>query len=239
MPRIRMHGQWFGRFHLQVLALLLLSAAAVALTPQAKPNPDPERFANEIRAFEQWDRKNSAVADAVLFAGSSSIRMWPTHEAFPTLPVINRGFGGAHISDVIHFADRVVLPYKARVIVFYAGDNDIADGKSPEQVRDDFKSFVQLVRTAQPQVLIIYLPIKPSVARWSHWPQMQQANKLIRELCESGECLTYIDVATPLLGSDGQPRADLLLEDGLHLNAEGYKVWTHMLTPILRRLMRD
>lgn len=239
MPRIRMYREWSARLCLGSVGLLLLIGIGGAVPPQAQVSPDPERFADEIRAFEQWDRKNSAAADAVLFAGSSSIRMWPTRECFPQLPVINRGFGGAHISDVIHFAARIILPYRAKVIVFYAGDNDIADHKSPAQVRDDFKAFVQLVRAAQPRMRFVYLPIKPSVARWSHWPRMQEANALIRALCEADAALTYADVATPLLGPDGKPRADLLLEDGLHLNAAGYEEWTRVLAPVLERLMRE
>jgi len=218
---------------------LPLLVTAGTLPQQSRPAPDPDRFAEEIRAFEQWDRKNSAPANAVLFVGSSSIRMWATHDSFPDLPVINRGFGGSHVSHVIYFARRIVLPYAPKVIVFYAGDNDIAEGKSPEQVCTDFRSFVQLVRAAQPRVRVVYLPIKPSVARWSLWPQMQHANMLIREYCESDPQLTSVDVATPLLGSDSQPRPDLLLPDGLHLNAAGYEVWARVLTPELTRLMRE
>ena len=239
MERTRTAGEWFGRHGLKAVALLLMTAAAWAVAQQAKPVRDPERFSHEIREFEQWDRKNSAVADAVLFVGSSSIRMWATHESFPELPVINRGFGGAHIADVNYFAAQIVLPYKPKVIVFYAGDNDVADGKSPEQVCTDFKAFLGLVRAAQPKVPVVYLPIKPSVARWSYWPRMSQANTLVRELCAADPLLTYVDVATPLLGSDGKPRADLLVKDGLHLNTAGYEVWTRELTPVLARLMRE
>ena len=239
MPRIHMHERWLGRLRLGCVALLLLAATTEAVPPQNKVAPDPQRFADEIRAFEQWDRKNSAVADAALFVGSSSIRMWATRDCFPGLPVINRGFGGAHISDVIYFAKRIVVPYEAKVIVFYAGDNDITDGKPPEQVRDDFRSFVGLVITAQPHARVAYLPIKPSVARWPHWPRMRCANTLVRELCESDARLTYVDVATPLLGRDGEPRPDLLVKDGLHLNTAGYEVWTRVLTPVLERLMRE
>ena len=219
--------------------VLAVWAATAWAVQQTAPNPDPARFANEIRTFETWDTKNSFPADAVLFAGSSSIRMWPTHESFPQWPVINRGFGGAHISDVLHYASGVVLPYKAKVIVFYAGDNDIADNKSPAQVLGDFKTFVQLVHEKQPQTPIIYLSIKASRSRWKFWPQMKEANGLIREFCEYGPRLYYVDVATPLLGPDGEPRADLLLKDGLHLNADGYAVWTREVAPVIERALKS
>ena len=96
-------------------------------------DPDPNRFAAEIKAFAEWDSRNAVPADPVLFVGSSSIRLWRTHESFPDLPVVNRGFGGSQVSDLLHFADRVVFPYKPSVIVFYAGDNDLAAGKSAQR----------------------------------------------------------------------------------------------------------
>ena len=105
-------------------------------------------FESEIAAFEKWDRQNAVPRDAILFVGSSSIRLWQTADSFPDLPVINRGFGGSTIADVNHFADRIVFKYKPRVIVFYAGDNDIAGGKSPQQVFADFKQFVERVGKA-------------------------------------------------------------------------------------------
>jgi lysophospholipase L1-like esterase len=239
MRRDRMGGVRRGRWGVKGAGVLLLVVTAAAVAQSTRPTPDPERFANDIAAFEAWDRKNSAAADAVLFVGSSSIRMWDTHSSFPELPVINRGFGGSHISDVNYFARRIVLPYEPRVIVFYAGDNDVAAGKSAERVRADFRSFVALVHAALPEVRVVYLPIKPSVARWSHWPRMRSANELVRAVCEADARLTYVDVATPLLADDGQPRADLLLEDGLHLNAAGYALWTRTLRPVLTGLMGE
>ncbi|MEX0611773.1 MAG: SGNH/GDSL hydrolase family protein [Pirellulales bacterium] len=197
-------------------------------------SPDPARFDAEIRAFESWDRQNAVPPDAILFVGSSSIRMWQSAETFPNLPVINRGFGGSHISDVNHFADRIVLKYAPRTIVFYAGDNDIAAGKSPQQVVSDFQKFAKLVHDRLPDTRIIYLPIKPSPSRWHLWPQMQAANALVQELIHSDEMLLYIDTATPMLGPDGQPRKALFLDDDLHMNAEGYRVWTEILAPHLK-----
>jgi lysophospholipase L1-like esterase len=155
--------------------------------------------------------------------------MWETREAFPDWPVINRGFGGAHISDVNHYFDQVVKPYAPRTIVFYCGDNDIAAGKSPQQVSADYATFARRVRGEWPQTRIVYLPIKPSVSRWKHWPQMQEANALIRALIAGDALQSYLDVATPMLGGDGQPRKELLLDDGLHMNAAGYKLWNDAL----------
>jgi len=221
------------------LGLTALGMGAVwAAGPDSRPTmPDPARFADEIGRFVEWDGKNSFPKDAVLFVGSSSVRLWPTHEGFPQWPVINRGFGGSHIRDVNHYFKQVVEPYGAKVIVFYAGDNDIADGATPEQVRDDFMVFVRLVREERRETPIVFLSIKPSQSRWAHWPRMQAADALIRALAEKDSALTYVDVATPLLGADGEPRAELYKDDKLHLSDAGYAVWTRTLAPVLERLM--
>ena len=196
-------------------------------------DPDPGRFAAEIEAFERWDSKNAIPAEPVLFVGSSSIRMWPTAERFPDLPVVNRGFGGSHISDVNALLNQVVLRYAPRAVVFYAGDNDIASGKSPARVRDDYVAFVEAVHARFPEADIIYLPIKPSLARWDRWPEMKEANALVRTYSDSDPDLHYADLATPMLGEDGRPRPGLFIEDGLHLSPEGYTVWTTHLRPVL------
>jgi lysophospholipase L1-like esterase len=231
---------------LVTLALVLVCGGGAFDGPNQPPSqpaaaasqPSPARFADNIQRFVEWDQRNSFPPDAVLFVGSSSIRMWATHASFPQWPVINRGFGGSEVAEVNHFFKEVVQPYRARVIVLYAGDNDIAAGRDPEQVRDDFAAFVKLVQEAQPETPIVFLSIKPSASRWQHWPRMQAANTLIHELCEKQPHLTFVDVATPLLGPDGQPRADLFLADKLHLSSAGYDVWARILTPVIEKLMR-
>jgi lysophospholipase L1-like esterase len=222
------------RSRANLLAILSIACGLEANAQQASPpDPDPTRFEADIRAFEDCDRQNSFPRDSVLFVGSSSIRMWPTAESFPNMPVINRGFGGSHISDVNYFAARIVVKYKPRVIVFYAGDNDIAVGKSPLQVFEDFQLFVQRVHEQLSATRIVYLPIKPSIARWPMWPSMQTTNALVDDAAKTDERVEYIDTAMPMLGEDGRPRKELFLEDGLHLNARGYALWDSILSPIL------
>lgn len=216
---------------------LFSGAEPVAPPPTTAPPPDPTRFSDEISRFIEWDRRNAFPKDAILFVGSSSIRMWATRESFPDWPVINRGFGGAHTSDVNHYFNNVVKPYNAKVVLLYAGDNDIASNRSPEQVRDAFLAFVGRVREAQPNVPILYLSIKPSASRWQYWPRMKEANNLIRETCEKQPHLTYVDVGTPMLGPDGRPRPEYYLPDRLHLSEAGYAVWIRILTPILDEIL--
>ncbi len=220
------------------LWLLILSTGIAASAWGGEPaDPDPNRFAKEIEAFGEWDSKNAVPAEPVLFVGSSSIRMWRTHESFPDLPVINRGFGGSHIADVTHFAGRVVLPYKPRVIVFYAGDNDIASGRSAQRVFEDYRKFVSVVHAELPQARILFLAIKPSESRWSFWPESKKANELIQSLSKNDKRLLFVDLATPLLRPDGTPDNRLFLKDKLHLSPGGYDVWARTLTPVLRQAL--
>jgi lysophospholipase L1-like esterase len=200
-------------------------------------NPDPNRFAEQIDRFTAWDSQNAVPAEPILFVGSSSIRGWKTRASFPDLPVINRGFGGSHISDVVHFADRIVLPYKPKLIILYAGDNDIAGGKSAAQVLCDYRRFIEVVHARRPATRIIFLTIKPSNSRWSLWPEMNKANNLIRSFCEKSGRLFFADLGTPLLGDDGKPDDGFFAGDRLHLNAKGYRVWTQALRPVIRRAL--
>lgn len=199
-------------------------------------DPDPNRFAQEIQSFTQWDNKNATPQNPVVFIGSSSIRFWNTGERFPEMPVVNRGFGGSHISDVIFFIDETVLRYKPKMVIFYAGDNDINDGKNNDQVVEDYAQFVNLVHASNSDTMIVYIPIKPSLARWALWPQMNAANKRIRQYSKKSDHLLYVDLASIVLGKDGLPRPKYFVTDGLHLSSAGYDVWTKKLNSFLNAL---
>jgi len=220
--------------------LLVVFCICLLLKAQdgSKGKAGPERWEESIRAFEDWDCKNSFPSDAVLFVGSSSIRLWRTHECFPEFPVLNRGFGGSQISEVNYYAGRIVLPYEPKVIVFYAGDNDIAAGKSARQVLDDYKAFTELVHAKLPQTRIIFVCIKPSRSRWTLWPVMSEANAMVRELCGKDSRLFYFDAASPLLDSEGLPKVEFFLSDKLHLNGRGYEVWTRLLRPLVKEALK-
>lgn len=199
------------------------------------PVPDGERFSREINAFIQWDKKNSFPENAILFVGSSSIRLWNTALSFPKLTVINRGFGGSEISDVNRYYDLIVKKYNPVDIVFYAGDNDVAAGESANQVLNDFQLFLEKVERDFPETRVFYLPIKPSIARWKFWPEMAEANAKIKAFIETRPNLFYVDTAWPMLDAKSQPKPDLFIEDGLHLNDQGYKLWNEILAPFLKK----
>jgi lysophospholipase L1-like esterase len=193
----------------RVVTLLLLAFASA----HAQTN----RWDADIAAFEAKDRTNPPPKGAILFIGSSSIRLWKTLALdFPEHKVINRGFGGSETGDSVHFADRIVLPYRPRLVVMYAGGNDINAGKTPEQVAGNFKAFVEKVQAKLPHTRIAYISIAPNPARWAQVERVKRANELIRHFTKTNSNLTFIDVFPHMLGEDGQPRPEIFVEDRLH-----------------------
>ena len=211
-----------------VSAAALLTGAASALQPAA------DKWEQEIAAFEAQDQKSPPPKEGIVFIGSSSIRGWNLKKSFPDLPAINRGFGGSQLADSVKYVPRIAVPYQPKTVVLYAGDNDIPAGKSAEQIAGDFAAFVKTVREKLPETKIIFLAIKPSPSRWKFYAQQQTANRLIREQCESGTNLVYVDLVTPMLGDDGMPRGELFVKDQLHLSDAGYELWTKVLAPHLQ-----
>lgn len=193
----------------------------------------PSRWETEIRALELRDQQHPPAQEGVLFYGSSSIHLWNLKKSFPNLAAVNHGFGGAEINDCIRYAPRMVLTIRPRVVVFYAGDNDIAGGKSARQVHADFLRFVGDVRAVLPTVRIVFIAIKPSLARWKFADKMREANARIAHSCEQEESLVFVDAWEPMLGDDDRPSTRWFLEDGLHLNEKGYQLWTTLTCPHL------
>jgi lysophospholipase L1-like esterase len=194
---------------------------------------NPNRWNKNIQNFLQLDSNNPPPQNATLFIGSSSIVGWDTKKWFSDIETINRGFGGSYVIDSVYYADQIVLPYKPKTIVFYAGDNDVADNKSPEMIFTDFKAFVIKVRKTLPNTRIIALAIKPSIDRWKYWPKMLQTNALISEYCQKQSNMYFVDVSKVMLDKSGQPRKDIFKADGLHMNETGYKLWTSMVRPLI------
>jgi len=213
------------------LAAAVAACCAVALGGQAAK---PGRWERAMQAFERSDANNPPPKREIVFIGSSSIVHWNLPKYFPGLKATNRGFGGSVIADSVQYAHRILLPLEPRIVVLYAGDNDIARGMSPQQVFADFKAFVKKVHERLPATKIVFVCIKPSIARWKLWDKMRAANKLIEDYAKGHQRLVYLDIATPMLGDDGKPRPELLARDGLHLSPAGYELWSKLLAPHLK-----
>jgi lysophospholipase L1-like esterase len=211
--------------------MLPLALALVVAQPPADPFAKWEK---EVAGIEKRLAANPPKPGGVLFAGSSTIRLWDTKAAFPDLAPTNVGFGGSQIPDSTHFAGRLILPHKPATIVFYAGDNDIAAKRTPEQVRDDFRAFADTVHKTLPDTRILFLAIKPSVKRWNLYDVQTKANALVKAVCDADRRLKYIDTVPLTVGADGKPDPALFREDGLHLSAKGYAAWAAAVRAALR-----
>jgi len=207
--------------------------AALLLLVQDPPKPAP--FEKEIEAFEALDRTSPPPENGIVAVGSSSVRLWKSAEGLPDLRIINRGFGGSQIADSVRYAERIILPYKPRVVVVYAGGNDINAKKTPEQVADDFKALVAKIHGALPKTKVYFISINPNVARKSQDARCRKLNALIEEFTKTDPRLGYIDTAGPMRAEDGGPRPELLRPDGLHLNDDGYKIWNDVVGAVLRK----
>ncbi len=213
------------RRSLIAIACLLGSAAFAA----------PEKWAADIDKFTQADAVTPPPRDAVVFVGASSIRRWTTLAAdFPGVILINRGFGGSELTDSVFYADRIILPYAPRLVVIYAGENDLQAGKSPESVLADFQKISAKIHAALPNTRIIFLAIKESPSRVKIRENVLRANALVAADCAKDPRRLFVDVATPMLDAAGKPRPDLFVEDQLHLKPAGYAIWTKTLAPFLK-----
>lgn len=216
-------------------ALLALSCSHVGRT---EPLPsDLQRYATEIAAYELADRQQFPGGGQVLFLGSSTIRMWTTlAQDFPGSSVVNRGFGGARISEVTQNLDRIAFSYAPRQIVFFAGGNDLADGHYPEQALADFVAFVESVRQRLPETPIAYIGMYQNPFRWAYREKFNAANALIADFCRRTPGLAFIETAPSFLDADGLPDRKYFADDQLHLNASGYRILAATVRPYLTNL---
>jgi len=219
----------------RTVILAAIVALATSLAPRVTAQT-AERWDPAIQKFEEGDKVSPPPQNGVLFIGASSIVRWNLPEYFPELgaKAINRGFGGSQSVDAVRYVDRIVVPYHPRVVVYYAGDNDVEANIPAQEIAHQFALFDQKVHTALPQTRIVFISIKPSIRRWKWIDTIKSANAMVKEYCAKHPNLAFMDIEQQMLGADGKPNPALLVEDGLHMTPAGYKIWTTALKPLLK-----
>lgn len=196
-------------------------------------NKQEGRFNKKISEYEAWDKLNKHGDSLVLFVGSSSIRKWENlADYFPEHNVLNRGFGGSEFSDLLHYVNRIVLPYKPMKIFVYEGDNDLGRNKKPREVYKQAKEFREIISKELPNTSVVFISPKPSISRWHLKKNYQKLNKLLKRYSRKTDKTEFANVWDPLI-ENGKVMDDIFLEDNLHLNSKGYDIWVEVLTPFI------
>lgn len=223
--------------------VILLSVLVVSCSPYRKYESIPEvkAWEDEIAGFEELDRSESYPENSILFTGSSSIRMWKTlAEDMAPYPVIQRGFGGSKLQDFMVYTKRIVSPHPCSAIVIFIA-NDITGGQNdrrPEEVGSMFTYMLRTIRKSHPETPVFWISITPTTSRWKAWPQIQKASENIREICERNRNTYFIQTDTAFIGNDGKPKDQYFVSDLLHLNPEGYRVWTRIIKSEIKKTVR-
>ena len=225
------------RHLLPVLFLLIVSCSPLR---KYQDLPEVKAWENDIVKFEQLDRTESYPDDAILFTGSSSIKLWSSlAEDMDPFPVIQRGFGGSRLSDLAVYGDRIFKPHKYRAVVLFIA-NDITGSerdKSPQEVAALFKYVLKIIRKSHPDTPVFWIEVTPTASRWEVWPEIQKATLLIRRVCENHKNTYSIRTDFAFLNEDGKPKDELFVTDKLHLNPQGYAVWTEIIKNELKRVL--
>lgn len=223
--------RYLAKLHPAVVALVALLPALLFAGPSAS---EFAKWEKEMAAFDKADAASPPPKGAVLFIGSSTVRLWTSMARdFPQYRVINRGFGGSQIADATHFAPRIVFPYRPKAVYLRAGGNDLWAGKPVERVFADYKDFVATVRAALPDADIVFVSQSPSIARWKQADATKALNALVSDYVKGRQHLRYIETYDIVLAPDGTPRPELFVADQLHFNAEGYKLLAARVRPDL------
>ncbi|MBN1531789.1 MAG: hypothetical protein JXA20_03925 [Spirochaetes bacterium] len=236
-----------AKYALIAVCLLICVAAGIAavklyMIHQKVASEDPRVWEEDIRAFERTDAATRPAPGGILFVGSSSFRFWKTlqHDMAP-LPVTNRGFGGSKLPALIHYASRIIYPYRPSMVVIYCGDNDMTVGRrrSPGEVLKDLQKLTGAVRANLPAAKIYFVSIKPSPSRMEYWPAMAKANEMIAGYMKTQRGMHFIDVSAAMFDGAGALKTDIFTWDRIHMNQRGYAIWTGIIRPVLTRDFTD
>lgn len=211
--------------HFLFCFLVLLSSKLIA-----------QPFSADIAAFQLQDAASFPQKKSILFIGSSSFTKWKdVQNYFPGYPILNRGFGGSSLPDVIRYADKIIFPYEPKQIVIYCGENDLAasDTVTADMVVSRFDTLFSLIRNRLPNIPIVFVSLKPSPSRQKFWPKMEEANEAIKAMMENENNAVFVDVYHLMFNEDGSIKKEIFLSDNLHMNAKGYAIWQSAIAPYL------
>jgi hypothetical protein len=223
--------------------ILLISFILLACSPVRKYQNLPEvRFwEKDIQKFEQLDNSEKYPDDAILFAGSSSIRLWTSLDKdMAPYHIIQRGYGGAKLSDFVVYAGRIFDPHQCKAIVLFIA-NDITGSdkdKGPAEVASLFRNVLKSIRKDHPVTPVFWIAITPTASRWKVWPEIQKANALIKEICDNQKNTYFIKTDFAFLNENGLPRDELFRDDKLHLTEKGYALWTEIIKKELNNVLK-
>lgn len=214
-----------------LLLIILFFGLVFASSAQQKL----DKFESSIIKFEEEDKSIGYDSKTILFTGSSSVKMWKSLESdMSPIPVINRGFGGSTIPEVTYFADRLILPHRPEIIVFYCGENDLANDHTKASLAlENFKAFHSFMKENLPATKVFFIAIKPAISRWKYWAKMTEANEKIETYINEVDDYYFIDTASKMLDKNGIVLQDIFIKDNLHMNEKGYSIWTGVIKPIL------
>jgi len=222
--------------------VILLTVLIISCSPVKKYEslPEVKAWENDILEFEKLDRAETYPPDAILFTGSSSIRLWSTlNKDMAPYSVIQRGFGGSKLSDFVVYADRIIAPHPCSAIVIFIA-NDITGNekdKTPGEVASLFRNALKIIRNTHKHTPVFWIQVTPTPSRWKAWPQIKEANSLINKVCENQENTYFISTDSYFLGSDGIPSESHFVSDKLHLNADGYRLWTDIIKKEINKVV--
>jgi lysophospholipase L1-like esterase len=218
----------------KIFLVLCIVFSGILVIAQTTVSP----FRKEIDAFKKKDSAQMPARQSILFVGSSSFTKWTdVQDYFPGYPILNRGFGGSSLPDVIRYADEVIIPYDPKQVVIYCGENDVAgsDTITAPTVLKRFKILFSLIRIKLPKVPVAFISLKPSVSRWKFEPVIVETNKLIKDFLRTQSNTTFINVHDAMLNADGTVMTDIFIADNLHMNAKGYQIWQPFIAKELKK----
>jgi hypothetical protein len=225
------------RYIILIISFVLLSCSPIR---KYQSLPEVKSWEKDIQKFEQLDKTETYPDDAVLFAGSSSIRLWSTlGKDMAPYRVIQRGFGGSKMSDLAVYANRIIGPHPCSAVVLFVA-NDITGSdkdKSPEEVAALFRNVLKTIRTTHPSTPVFFVAITPTSLRWKVWPEIQKTNTMIKKICDNQKNTYFIRTDFAFLNNDGKPDDKLFRDDKLHLNEKGYAIWTAIIKRELTKII--